>query len=109
MWKTCTRMKMGGEVPAFWVLGGWVTDEPGCDGGVGARMRLARAEFWQDGELMRGNIRFKTKLKILNTYVFSVLNYGCESWTWNKAMYKKVDAFEMWCYRRISKISWLMV
>jgi len=43
--------------------------------------------------------------KILDCYVFSVLNYGCETWTWNKTMCKKVDAFEMWCYRRMLKIS----
>src|SRR6188508_2447654 len=55
---------------------------------------------------MRGNIKFCTKMKILNCYVFSLLNYGCESWTWNKAMCKKVNAFEMWCYRRLLKISW---
>jgi hypothetical protein len=46
------------------------------------------------------------KIKILNCYVFSVLNYGCESWTWNKAMRRKMNAFEMWCYRRLLKISW---
>ena len=37
---------------------------------------------------------------------FSVLNYGCETWTWNKTMRSRVDAFEMWCYRRMLKISW---
>jgi len=35
-----------------------------------------------------------------------VLNNGCESWTWNKAMHNKVNAFQMWCYRRMLKISW---
>src|SRR2546425_12585326 len=45
-------------------------------------------------------------MKILNCYVFSILNYGCESWTWNKAMCKKVNAFEFWCYRRMLKIGW---
>jgi len=46
-------------------------------------------------------------MKILNCYLFSVLNYGCESWTWHKAMRMKINAFEMWCYRRILKISWM--
>ena len=55
---------------------------------------------------MRRNVRFRTKKKILNCYVFSVLNYGCESWTWNKAMCRRVDTFEMWCYRRMLKISY---
>src|SRR4051812_9341489 len=55
---------------------------------------------------MRRNICFSTKMKILNCYVFSILNYGCESWTWNKAIRKKVNAFEFWCYIRMLKIIW---
>ena len=38
--------------------------------------------------------------------MFSILNYECESWTWNKAMSKKMNAFEMWCYKRMLKKSW---
>jgi len=76
------------------------------DEDIRARVGMAKAAFWQNKELMRRNIRLNTKMKILNCYVFSLLNYGCESWTWNKAMHKKVNAFEFWCYRRILKISW---
>ena len=94
------------RVTRFKYLGSWITDDAKSDDDIRARVGMAKAAFWQNKELMRRNIRFKTKLKILNTYVFSVLNYGCESWTWNAAMYKKVDAFEMWCYRRILKINW---
>ena len=43
---------------------------------IRARVGIAKAAFWQNKELMRRNIRFKTKLKILNCYVFAVLNYG---------------------------------
>jgi uncharacterized protein YutD len=67
---------------------------------------MIKAAFWQNKEEMRRNICLSTKLRILNCYVFSILNYGCESWTWNKIMRKKVDAFEMWCYRRMLKKSW---
>ena len=67
---------------------------------------MAKAAFWQNKELMRRNIKFSTKIMILNCYVFSVLNYGCEGWTWNRAMRMKVNAFEMWCYRRMLKVSW---
>ena len=56
---------------------------------------------------MRSNIRAQTKLRISNCYVFSVLNYGCKSWTWNKAVQKKIDAFEFWCYRRMLKVSYV--
>ena len=46
------------------------------------------------------------KKMIIDCYMFSVFNYGCESWTWNKATVKKINAFEMWCCRRLLKISW---
>ena len=52
---------------------------------------MATAAFWKNKELMR-NITLSTKMKILNCYVFSVLNYGCENWTWNRAMHMKVNA-----------------
>ena len=67
---------------------------------------MAKEACWQNKELMRRNIRLRIKMKILNCYMFSVLNYGCQCWTWNKAVQKKVDASEMWCYRIILKISW---
>jgi len=67
---------------------------------------MAKVAFWQNKEIMRRNISLHTKMRLLNCYVFSILNYGCESWTWNKAMLKKVNAFEHWCYRRMLKISW---
>src|SRR5437867_3018735 len=55
---------------------------------------------------MRSNIRISTYMKMLNCYVFSTLDYGCESWTWNRPMCMKVNAFERWCYRMILGISW---
>src|SRR2546425_9118485 len=55
---------------------------------------------------MRRNIRLSTKMNILNCYVSSVLDYGCESWTSNSPMRLKVNAFETWCYRMILGISW---
>src|SRR3989442_4558320 len=55
---------------------------------------------------MRSNIRLSTKMKIMNCYVFTVLDYSCESWTWNSPMHMKVNAFETWCCRMILGISW---
>ena len=71
------------RVTRFKYLKSWITDEARSDDDKRARVGLAKAAFWKNKELMRRNITFKTKLKILNTYVFSVLNYGCESWTSN--------------------------
>ena len=93
------------QVSRFKYLGSWITEDARCEVDISARVGMARAAFWQNKELMRGNIRFSTKLKILNCYVFSILNNGCESWSWNKIMLRKVNVFEMWCYRRMLKIA----
>ena len=43
---------------------------------------------------------------LVNTYVWSILTYGCEAWTICKELLKKIQSFEYWCYRRILKMSW---
>ena len=68
---------------------------------IRAGVGMGKAAFWQNKELMRSNSRLSTKLKILNCYVFSILNYECECWTWNKPMRLKVNTFERWCYGMI--------
>ena len=79
----------------------WITEDARSDEDIRARVGMAKASFWQNKELMRSNIRLSTKMKILNCYVFSVLDYGCESWTWNSPMRMKVNTFGTWCYRMI--------
>ena len=44
------------------------------------------------------NNNFSSAIRLLNCYVFSVLKYGCESWTVNKSLMKRIHAFEQWCY-----------
>ena len=44
---------------------------------------------------------------MLNTYIFSLLTYGCEAWTIGREAARRINAFEIWCYRRILKISWI--
>ena len=94
------------QVTQYKYLGSWITEDAGCEVDIRARIGMTKEDFWKNKEPMRRDVKFHTKLKILDWYVFSVLSYGCESWTWNMAMKKKLDAFEMWCYRRILKISW---
>ena len=94
------------QVEQYKYLGSWITENARCEQDVRARIGMAKAAFWQNKEIMRRNIKFHTKKKLLNCYIFSILNYGCESWTWNKALCRNINAFEMWCYRRMLKISY---
>ena len=50
------------------------------------------------------NVKLETKIKIVRTMVFSIIIYGCESWTTRKADRKKIDSFESWCCRRVLRI-----
>ena len=53
------------------------------------------------------NVNVKTKKRLLNTYIFSLLTYGCEAWTIVREAARRINAFEIWCYRRLLKISWI--
>ena len=64
-------------------------DDARCVEEIKTRIVSAKEAFWKKKDLMRRNIRPRTKLKILNCYVFSVLNYECECWTWSKTALKK--------------------
>ena len=60
------------QVTRFKYLGGWMTENAKSDEDIRAREGMAKAAFWQNKELMRRNIKFNTKMKILHCYVFSV-------------------------------------
>ena len=47
-----------------------------------------------------------TKVHIVKAMVFPVVMYGCESWTIKKAKYQSIDAFELWCWRRLLRVPW---
>ena len=107
--KTC-KVKVNGteldQVKKYKYLGTMVTDDGRSIAEVKRRIALAKDAFWKYGELLRNNVAMKTKKKVLSCYINSVLMYGSESWTITEEMRRRLDAFEMWCYRRILKISW---
>ena len=59
-----------------------------------------------DGMLKSIDITLPTKVHIIKAMVFPVVMYGCESWTIKKAECRRTDAFELWCWRRLSRVSW---
>ena len=52
------------------------------------------------------DITLPTKVHLVKAMVFPVVTYGCESWTVKKAEHRRIDAFEMWCWRRLMKVPW---
>ena len=59
-----------------------------------------------DSILKSRDITLPTKVRLGKAMVFSVVAYGCESWTIKKAEHQRIDAFEPWCWRRLLKVSW---
>ena len=49
---------------------------------------------------------YSTKVRLVKAMVFPVVMYGCESWTVNKAERQRIDAFELWCWRRLLRVPW---
>ena len=52
------------------------------------------------------DITLPTKVRLVKALVFPVVMYGCESWTVKKAEHRKIDAFELWCWRRLLRVPW---
>ena len=52
------------------------------------------------------DITFPTKVGLVKAMVIPVVMYGCESWTVKKAEHRRIDAFELWCWRRLLRVPW---
>ena len=59
-----------------------------------------------DSILKNRDITLLTKVHIVKAIVFPVVMYGCESWTIKKAEHKRIDAFSLWCWRRLLRVPW---
>ena len=59
-----------------------------------------------DSILKSTDITLPTKIHLVKAMVFPVVMYGCESWTIKKAEHRRMDAFELWCWRRLLKVPW---
>ena len=59
-----------------------------------------------DGILKSRDINLPTKVRLVKAMVFPVVMYGCKSWTVKKAERRRIDAFELWCWRRLLRVPW---
>ena len=75
-------------------------DSPGKNTGVGCHFLLL------DSTLKSRDITLPTKVCLVKAMVFPVVMYGCESWTIKKPECRRIDAFEMWCWRRLLRVPW---
>ena len=86
----------------FMILGSKITVDSDCNHEIKRRLLLGRKAMTNiDSILKRGDITLLTKVCIVKAMVFPVVMYGCESWVIKKAERQRIDAFELWCWRRL--------
>ena len=71
-----------------------------------AAIKLKEAMTNLDSILKSRDITLPTKVHLVKTIVFPVVMYGCESWTVKEAERRRIDAFELWCWRRLWRVPW---
>ena len=96
------------ETVAEFILGGSkITVDGDCSHEIKRHLLLGRKVMTNlDSILKSRDITLSTKVHLVKAMVFPVVMYGCVSWTIKKAEHERTDAFELWCWRRLSRFPW---
>ena len=106
-----TSWQIDGETVAtvsdFIFGGSKITADGDCSHDIKRRLLLGRTVMTNlDSILKSRDITFSTKVHLVKAMFFPVVMYGCESWTVKKAERRRIDAFELWCWRRLLRVPW---
>ena len=106
-----TSWEIDGEtaetVTDFIFLGSKITADGDCTHGIKRRLLLGRKVMTNLDSILKGrDITLSTKVCLVKAMVFPVVMYGCESWTKKRAEQRRIDAFELWCWRRLLRVPW---
>ena len=106
-----TSWQIDGEtmetVTDFIVLGSKITADGDCSHEIKRCFLLRRKAMTNlDSILKSRDITLSTKVHLVKAMVFPVVKYRCESWTIKKAEHQRIDALELWCWRRLLRIPW---
>ena len=104
-----TSWQIDGETVAdFIFLCSKITADGNCSHEIKRRLLLGRKVMTNLDSIFKSRdiITLPTKIHLVKAMVFPVVMYGCESWTVKKADHRRIDAFELWCWRRLLSLSW---
>ena len=91
----------------FIFLGSKITADDDCSHEIKRHLLLERKVITNlDSILKSRDITLPTKVCLVKALVFPVVTYGCESWTIKKAERRRIDAFELWCCRKLLRVLW---
>ena len=103
-----TSWQIDGETVAdFIFLGSKITADGDCSHEIKRRLLLGRKAMSNLDSIFKSrDITLPTKVRLVKAMVFPVVMYGCESWTIKKTEHRRIDAFELWCWRRLLRVPW---
>ena len=106
-----TSWQIDGEtvetVADFVFLGSKITADGDCSHEIKRRLLLGRKVMTNLDSIFKSrDITLPTKVCIVKAVVFPVVMYGCQSWIIKKAEHQRIDAFELWCWRRLLRVPW---
>ena len=103
-----TLWEIDGETVSDFIFGSSkITEDSDCSHEIKRRLLLGRKVMTNlDSILKIRDITLPTKIHRVKAMVFPVVMYGCESWTVKKARHRRIDAFELWCWRRLLRVPW---
>ena len=94
------------QVKQYCYLGSMIAEDCKCQIEIRRRIAMGKEAFNKRGELLRGKLNHDLKKRLVKTLVWSVVLYASETWTMQKEDVKRLEAFEMWIWRRMEKITW---
>ena len=101
------RWGNSGNSVRLYFLGSKITADGDCSHEIKRRFLLGRKVMINlDSILQSRDITLPTKVRLVKAMVFPVVVYGCESWTVKTAEHQRIDAFELWCWRRLLRVPW---
>ena len=103
-----TSWQIDGETVSDFIFGGSkITAAGDCSHEIKRRLRLGKKVMTDLDSIFKSrNITLPTKVRLVKAMVFPVVVYGCESWTVKKAERRRIDASELWCWRRLLRVPW---
>ena len=97
----------GNSVRLYFLGGSKITADGDCSHEIKRHLLLGRKVLTNlDSILKSRDITLPTKVHLVKAMVFPVVMYGCESWTVKKAECQRIDALELWCWRRLLRVPW---
>ena len=94
-------------VADFILWGSKITADGDCNHEIKRHLLLGRKAMTNlDSILKSRNVTLPTKVRLVKAMVFLVVMYGCENWTIKKAESRRIEAFELWCWRRLLRVPW---